>query len=408
MSKNTIITVTIPENHFSETWECCNNFTGNSQVSELFLSELRQMQSILSNGNSISFTLAGFKISIPDRYFKKTNRLTFYLKNGNESYLTLYINSKPYGILLDGYSINKFPSPEFPVRLCIVKNFSAIQGIEKYSSLESLILKCSEVSNLEPLSSLTRLTNLEIVSGDKISSIDPISNLLELENVTLDNMTRIKNIDVIGHFVKLQSLVLYCGNNIKDFSPLERTKNLNFLSLASNENDAEELPFLNSLDKLEKILIGGFPRLKSLPFRKMSSLKSLSLLYSPNIDNLSDIKFLTALEELRISDFGSLKDLETIGQLKNLKSLMLNNLCNIANLANIATLKTLTHLNLSGNHKLCDIEPLRNFKNLKQIELLDCPRLQDLRPVMEMPCKVQFMDNAITQLEVAALLNAIA
>ncbi|MDR2751090.1 MAG: serine/threonine protein kinase [Clostridiales bacterium] len=96
--------------------------------------------------------------------------------------------------------------------------------------------------------------------------------------------------------------------------------------------------------------------------------------------DISDIKFLTNLREIDLSD-NSIKDLKPFSELNNLSNLDLTN-NEISDIAPISNLTNLTSLILSRNN-IADISPLANLNNLTDLYIGNNP-VADISPIFKL------------------------
>ena len=112
----------------------------------------------------------------------------------------------------------------------------------------TLRLDNNAISDVSPLSSLTKLTWLNL-SGNDISDFSPLSNLTNLTTLTLINTT-ISNLLPLTNLTSLTDLNL-AGNDLSnsDFSPLTRLTSLAKLELLVTKiSDVSKLSSLNQVD----------------------------------------------------------------------------------------------------------------------------------------------------------------
>jgi internalin A len=104
------------------------------------------------------------------------------------------------------------------------------------------------ISDLQPLSRLTKLTILDLHS-DRIRDIKPLSGLTNLDTLILDG-GGIKDLKPLASLTKLKDLDLH-NNQISDLKPLSRLTNLRTLTLTNNRiSDLKPLAGLNKLGKI--------------------------------------------------------------------------------------------------------------------------------------------------------------
>lgn len=149
-------------------------------------------------------------------------------------------------------------------------DISFIDGIQHFTNLKECNLEVQFISDITPLSNLTKLTDLNL-RGNEISNIEPLSKLVNLINLNLDmnqitdigslkdlsnleiiNLSNnsIKDITSLAELYNLNSIELY-NNRIADLSPLSSLINLNFLDL--NNNEIFDISPLNNLTKLKQL-----------------------------------------------------------------------------------------------------------------------------------------------------------
>ena len=136
-------------------------------------------------------------------------------------------------------------------------------------------LNSNDITDLSPLSGLTRLTELHL-HRNMIYDISPLSGLTELTVLDISANFYISDISSLSGLIKLRTLNLYT-NEISDLSPLSGLTDLRWLRLSNN-------------------LIWDISRLSSL-----TELRGLTL----NVNAVSDISHLSGmiyLERLNIWD----------------------------------------------------------------------------------------------------------
>jgi len=114
---------------------------------------------------------------------------------------------------------------------------TSLQGLEKFSLLNSLILNGNSISELSPLSELSGLETLEL-SGNAITDVSPLKKLTALKRLTL-NKNRISDISALSELRELTVLNLE-GNQISDPTPIYALTKLRTLYIGKNENLSAE------------------------------------------------------------------------------------------------------------------------------------------------------------------------
>jgi internalin A len=173
---------------------------------------------------------------------------------------------------------------------------------EKLRTMQKLYLRGKQISNLEPLSSLTSLTNLDLAKnqiynieplaslvnlitldlGDnQINNLEPLTNLVNLTNLILNN-NQIISLEPLSGLSNLQSLII-SDNNISNIEPLSELTNLAVIWLQGNH--ISHLEPLAQLNKMRFLMLGGNP-IKSL--EPIASLELAILDLRPRIQSTDD------------------------------------------------------------------------------------------------------------------------
>ena len=210
------------------------------------------------------------------------------------------------------------------------------------TSLTSLDLSMTGVSDISALSKLTSLTRL-VIRGTGVSDISALSNLISLSSLDL-SFTRVSDISALYKLTTLTSLDL-SFTGVSDISALSKLTSLTSLNLSSTEViDISVLSKLTSLTSLDLSIDTKVSDISALS--KLTSLTSLDLSIDTKVSDISAVSKLTSLTSLnlgctRVSNLSSLQclsklmildlsetesiDLRTLPRLYSLKSLNLQN-----------------------------------------------------------------------------------
>src|SRR5690625_4265022 len=226
-----------------------------------------------------------------------------------------------------------------------------IEGLGSLSSVESLNLARTEISNLNPLQDVS-IGSLNI-SGNNISTVPGLSIQHELR--ASDN--ELSNIlSLIGLFEASPNLKLIdlSGNSIGPIIGIGPSNNFDQLSF----------------DSLQELYIQrtGFRNVHFVPL--MNNLKKLDVSFNP-ISNLSGLHEHPALEELvaNNTEISSVADLGNIASLKKLSLLETS----ISSLSPLAALSQLELFEISGGDLSAPdaLAPLAGLPNLSELVIYD-------------------------------------
>ena len=247
--------------------------------------------------------------------------------------------------------------------------------------------------NGESLAALTKLTHLEINDSFLYNASD-IADLINLEELSMSHLrSNFNSLSFLTSFTQLKSLNISSNNSIgdltalsqltaleelnitytgaSDYSPLSTLVNLKKLfmvnSLYNNELDVADLTNLTALTDLD---ISGFKTIKNLD--SLSIFTQLKALYIAQIDTAA-INFLTDLTQLNILDVSGnrrLGDITPLENLVNLTELDLSLSTNLDNIMSLSKLTLLTKLNISSLYnKTIDLTPISFMPNLKELRI---------------------------------------
>ena len=135
------------------------------------------------------------------------------------------------------------------------RNIHDLGGLQYCVSLARLGIHGNAITSLEPLTGLTRLTDLD-ASANEISDLQPLAGLTTLVNLSLGE----NDISDVGPLHAMQGLnILYLnGNRIADITPLAGCTRVNHLFLGDNRiydlNPLTGLVHLHSLNLASNLI----------------------------------------------------------------------------------------------------------------------------------------------------------
>ena len=146
------------------------------------------------------------------------------------------------------------------------RGIKTLVGLENAINLEKLDLAENEISDLSPISKLTKLTKLSLFRN-RISDLKPISELTNLEYLDL-YANKLVDISPLEKLVNLKHLDLHNNNDqtgdpvhptvsggIKDISVVKNLTKLELLSLGSN--NISDISAIKNLDNIKDLVLGG-------------------------------------------------------------------------------------------------------------------------------------------------------
>ncbi|PID82555.1 MAG: hypothetical protein CSB16_00260 [Clostridiales bacterium] len=163
----------------------------------------------------------------------------------------------------------------------------SLEGLQYAENIKGLHIPWNKVSDLTPISDLTKLESLNIRENN-IDDLTPISGLINLTDLHIGR-NRISDISVLSNLEKLENLTFY-DNEVSDLSPLSDLTNLEYLGFS--ENEVSDLSPLSDLTNLEYL---SFDENGVSDLSPLSDLTNLESLYFSD-NEVSDLSPLSGIE----------------------------------------------------------------------------------------------------------------
>lgn len=220
---------------------------------------------------------------------------------------------------------------------------TSLGGLQYCQNLTCLVIFGQSITDLSPISSLTKLKYIEFDENSSIEDISYLGNLVNLEYLSMrDNL--ISDISALGNLINLKELYLN-WNPLTDISPFSNLTQIEVLHISNSCFEQK----INSLS----------------PISNLITLRHLYATFE-ELDDISDLSGLINLEMAYIS-FNKISDLSPLYNLNKLERIYAEgNL--ITSLDSIHILENLDFLNLDSN-PITDISDLEFTQNLHLIGL---------------------------------------
>ena len=238
------------------------------------------------------------------------------------------------------------------------------------------------VNDLSPLAGMTKMKRLDLSVGFEVTDLDALAGMTQLESLRLwgnsnnSNASGIMDIGGLAGMTKLTSLNVNVGD-VKDFSPLAGLTSLIDLNMYG-EYVLEDLSFLRNLTQLQNLHMSGNYSEGAPVIKDLSDLSGLTKLTSLQLNvpiaSLDGLENLTKLREMRMH--GSNSTYTDVDTLTNLTELVTLNLPyrrydyeNPLPPVDISGLKNLTKLQELRVYNPASLEPLRGLTELRSLNL---------------------------------------
>ena len=181
-----------------------------------------------------------------------------------------------------------------------------------------------------------------------LTDITPLSGLTKLKQLVISNCPNIKSLEPLSSLPHLNDLYL-THNNSYGYGALASLRQLEDFSIAADE-DQIDLKHIGRLGFLKRFTIGNNKHWRG------------------DIKNIHELQNLVNLEELRIFSV-NIPDISWASALRNLTALELDG-CTIGDLSPLASLPNLAQVDLSFS-PIKDIAPLANSNSIKYIKVFE-------------------------------------
>ncbi|MBY0757210.1 leucine-rich repeat domain-containing protein [Clostridium sardiniense] len=272
-----------------------------------------------------------------------------------------------------------------------VSDISPLSGLTKLTNLN---LQGNQISNISPLSGLTKLTNLDL-QENQINNINPLLGLINLTNLTLDNQyIRRPEVTSVGNIATAYNIIYGVDGSL--IAPAKSSDydyvgdKVQFKNITS---DGDKAYTFN-----KNVTIG------SATGTVYSGRVTQKVVYDQIID-IPDVQFKAVLNRNIYSSTDSSHDRDpiTLSQLKGLTHIERYNVSGIQNLEGIQYCDKLTVLRLN-DEEISDLSLLSTLDELSTISLIR-NKISDVSPLsgLNKVSKLQLDDQKITGIEVTSI-----
>jgi len=192
----------------------------------------------------------------------------------------------------------------------LADDVTSLKGIERCSNLKWLNMTLQKITDLTPLSVLTKLKRLDVDQNYEIEDLSSLSGLIQLEHLNI-NSNKISDISPLADLTKLKYLNFKYNEEICDISPLSDMKEI----CSCNVTDISPVSDLKNLHtiKFDYNPIGDISALKELSKLELLYLRSCEISDISVLENLLKISMIM-LSGNKISDISPLVNNQGIGK----------------------------------------------------------------------------------------------
>lgn len=256
-------------------------------------------------------------------------------------------------------------------------NISDLTPLSELDTLEELLLYQNNISDISQITGLINLRRLSLDSNSISELPADLNNLDKLERLDLA-YNDISDISNLSPLTSLTSLDV-SGNNIENIAPINNLTKLNWLGFAKNQVGSS-FSQLTDLSQLESLYFYENNILDISVLSNFTELVELDMAFAGGSD-LSPIYNLNQLEYLNIAgeQLADVSDLEKLGELTKLRDLRIYNTDSISDISFVSELNNLEILHLVDN-QIKDVSPIAGLNNLEYLKLAGNP-ISDYTPL---------------------------
>ena len=161
-------------------------------------------------------------------------------------------------------------------------NQKTFDTVCKMPNLEGIWIKWSSIKTIERMVKIKSLKHFHLGSSSQIESITCLADMNSLITLELEHIKKINEFEPISKCLKLEGLAIegsmWSTQEIKNLKPIEKLKNLKYLSLMNTKVLDASLKPLLKLEELKR-----FDSSLNLPSQEITSLKKIKTLEFGNV-----------------------------------------------------------------------------------------------------------------------------
>jgi hypothetical protein len=227
--------------------------------------------------------------------------------------------------------------------------------------------RVTDLWNLEPLSGLTELTELDLSSQENLLSLEGISSLHNLKDL---NVSFNEDIDDLAPLSELCGITSLCigYTDVSDLAPIEKLVHLEYLFI--DRTNITDILVLSKFLELRELNMSCLEIASLDPIARLVHLEHLDVACSFELKDIKPLRELRKLRYLRIDD-SKVADLSPLRNCVELETLSANSspIVDLSPLSNMSKLDTLEIMNTG----VCSLLPLRGLCKLKKLDIRNTP-----------------------------------
>ncbi|WP_423998125.1 hypothetical protein [Maribacter sp. IgM3_T14_3] len=161
-------------------------------------------------------------------------------------------------------------------------NQKTFEAVCEMPNLEGIWIKWSGIKNIDKIVKLKSLKHFHLGSSSQIESIARLADMNSLITLELEHIKKINGFEPISKCLKLEGLAIegsmWSTQEIKNLKPIEKLKNLKYLSLMNTKVLDASLKPLLQLKQLKR-----FDSSLNIPSQEITNLKKIKTLEFGNV-----------------------------------------------------------------------------------------------------------------------------
>lgn len=256
---------------------------------------------------------------------------------------------------------------------------ATLEGIDKFTSLQSLTFDRSDTTDISLLSTCTSLTSLNFIGCDDITDFSVLYTMSGLKRLEIE-AENLRDIGFVNQLPALETFALR-DSDVLDISPLSGNTVIRHLAIEENSKVTDYSP-INTLPQLESL---SFDRYFSQDMPALDNLPNVRRLSLTRPEDMNVLRNFPNCTELTLSACNFTAP-DALASLTNLTSLTLSSIFNDLNNLNFTRdMSSLKYLDISGCSVYNNISGVFSLPSLEVLNMNGCELRIDNTAVPEQP-----------------------
>jgi len=262
-------------------------------------------------------------------------------------------------------------------------NIDNLTFLKDYPDLQYIGINGCNIKNLDGISNLPKLKDLQISDCDKLCDTKGVYDLIELKTMRIENCKELKTIEGFEGLSTFDHLEIFDCTALQSFPGLQNVFSLTGID-CTGCSDLKDISGLKNSFILFFVVFDGCTSLENIEvFSHLTELSQISFVDCTSLKSLKPLKKTKSLSQINLRGCHSLVNLDGLENVKKYKgqSLYIFDCYSLENIDGIAGFIDLEYFRISDSNKLKNINVVANFEKLISFSLSDCSSIQEIKPL---------------------------